>query len=311
MPHAIEVRDLVKHYGTHRAVAELSFSVDPGEIYALLGPNGAGKTTTLTILTGLMAPSSGTVAVGGHDPSAEPIAAKSQLGWAGQETSVYEDLTAGENLTLACTLARVPRKESAARVRQLLQMVGLADRARRRVSTFSGGMKRRLHLAMALVHRPAVLLLDEPLVGIDPQTRAYLLAMIRSLAEEGAAVLLTTHDLDDAERLAHRIGIIDHGTMLAEGTLDELRARAGRRDIIRLTGRLVSLPDQDAIEALGARFLVSAEDEAILEAEDGAQTLPAVLEILTSHGSEVRRAAIERPNLETLFLELTGRELRD
>ncbi len=297
MPHAIEVHDVVKDYGTHRAVDGLSFSVDRGEIYALLGPNGAGKTTTLTILTGLMAPSSGTVAVAGHDPLAEPIAAKSQLGWAGQETSVYEDLTAGENLALACTLARVPRKEAASRIGELLEMVGLADRARRRVSTFSGGMKRRLHLAMALVHRPAVLLLDEPLVGIDPQTRAYLLAMIRSLADEGAAVLLTTHDLDDAERLAHRIGIIDHGTMLAEGTLDELRARAGRRDIVRLTGRLDSPPDDNAIEALGAKFLVSSKDEAILEAEDGAQTLPAVLEILSSSGSEVRRATIERPNL--------------
>ena len=310
MDHAVEVRNLVKEYGSRRAVDGLSFHVEAGEIYALLGPNGAGKSTTLTILTGLMAPTSGRVAVAGFDPLTDPIAARSRLGWAGQETSVYPDLTAAENLRLACVLARVPRAETRGRVGELLEAVGLSDRARNRVGTFSGGMKRRLHLAVALVHRPRVLLLDEPLVGIDPQTRAYLLGMIRSLAEQGAAVLLTTHDLADAEQLAHRIGIMDRGRMLAEGTLEELRARAGRHDVIRLSGSF-GTEVEEALRAVPARLLAAGEDRIVLEAEDGAAALPAVLERLTARGGEVRRATIERPTLETLFLELTGRELRD
>ncbi len=310
MDHAVEVRNLVKEYGSRRAVDGLSFHVEAGEIYALLGPNGAGKSTTLTILTGLMAPTSGRVAVAGFDPLTDPIAARSRLGWAGQETSVYPDLTAAENLRLACVLARVPRAETRGRVGELLEAVGLSDRARNRVGTFSGGMKRRLHLAVALVHRPRVLLLDEPLVGIDPQTRAYLLGMIRSLAEQGAAVLLTTHDLADAEQLAHRIGIMDRGRMLAEGTLEELRARAGRHDVIRLSGSF-GTEVEEALRAVPARLLAAGEHRIVLEAEDGAAALPAVLERLTARGGEVRRATIERPTLETLFLELTGRELRD
>lgn len=232
----LEVRDLVKRYGERIAVDHVAFTVSAGEIYGLLGPNGAGKTTTIKVLTGLLPPTSGSVRIAGFDPFAEPLKAKAQLGWVGQETSLYEDLTARENLELACALGRVPRSEVRNRVVELLETIGLADRAGERVSRFSGGMKRRLHLAVALVHRPRVLLLDEPLVGVDPQARAHLMGLIERLADEGHAVLLTTHDMDDAQRLSSRVGILDHGKLLAEGTVDELQARLGERDVLRLSG---------------------------------------------------------------------------
>ncbi len=306
----LEVRELVKRYGERTAVDRVSFTVNEGEIYGLLGPNGAGKTTTIKVLTGLLPPTSGSVRIAGFDPFAEPLKAKAQLGWVGQETSLYEDLTAGENLRLACALGRVPRSEVRRRVAELLETIGLADRAGERVSRFSGGMKRRLHLAVALVHRPLVLLLDEPLVGVDPQARAHLMGLIARLAEEGHAVLLTTHDMDDAQRLSSRVGILDHGKLLAEGTVDELQARLGERDVLKLSGRfpgeLPPLP-----EALGAETLSLRDDELMLAVPNGSTALPRILGVLERDGISVERATLERPSLETLFLELTGRELRD
>jgi len=306
----LEVNGLLKRYGERTAVEDLSFSVREGEIYGLLGPNGAGKTTTIKVLTGLLPPTSGSVRVAGFDPYAEPLKAKAQLGWVGQETSLYEDLNARENLELACALGRVPRPEVRARVAELLETIGLADRARDRVSKYSGGMKRRLHLAVALVHRPRVLLLDEPLVGVDPQARAHLMGLIERLAEEGHAVLLTTHDMDDAQRLSSRVGILDHGELLAEGTVAELQARLGERDVLRLSGELPEeLPPLPA--ELEAERLSLRADELMLAVPNGSQALPRILAALERQGVVIDRVTLERPTLETLFLELTGRELRD
>jgi len=306
----LEVAGLVKRYGERIAVDDLSFRIRAGEIYGLLGPNGAGKTTTIKVLTGLLPPTSGSVRVGGFDPYAEALKAKAQLGWVGQETSLYEDLTAEENLKLACALGRVPASEVRRRVAGLLEAIGLADRARERVSRYSGGMKRRLHLAIALVHRPRVLLLDEPLVGVDPQARAHLMGLIEKLAGEGHAVLLTTHDMDDAQRLSSRVGILDHGKLLAEGTVDELQARLGERDVIRLSGafpeELPPLPEELDAERLSLRG-----EELMLAVPNGSEALPKILTLLERAGVAVDRATLERPSLETLFLELTGRELRD
>ncbi len=308
---AVLVDRLVKEYPETRALDGVSFTIPRGEIYALLGPNGAGKTTTVTILTGLRPPTSGRVAIAGIDPFAEPVEARRHLGWAGQETSVYRDLTARENLALACAMAGMPRARTRARIAELLETVGLADRAGSRVAAFSGGMMRRLHLAMALVHQPDVLLLDEPLVGIDPQTRAWLLEMIRGLAAGGTAVLLTTHDLDDAEQLAHRIGILDHGAMIAEGTLDELREIVGERDLVTVEGELEGAASEALFDGLPVEHLSAGPSRLVLRAPDGAALLPAILERVTAAGLVIHRVAVERPSLETLFLALTGRGLRD
>jgi len=310
---AVLVDGVVKEYPGTIALAGVTLEVRRGEIYALLGPNGAGKTTLVTILTGLRPPTSGRVRISGIDPFSRPVQARSHLGWAGQETSVYNDLTARENLVLCCALGGVPRNRSRKRAAELLEAVGLTERADDRVAAFSGGMKRRLHLAMALVHEPDILLLDEPLVGIDPQTRAWLLEMIRGLASGGAAVLMTTHDLDDAEQLAERIGILDRGTMIAEGTLDELRSATGERDIVTL--ELDGAPEETGPEGVFAGLpveILSVEAERLVgRAADGAAILPSLLERATEAGLAVRRASVERPSLETLFLALTGRELRD
>ena len=307
----LSVEKLTKRFGERTAVDELSFAISPGEIYGLLGPNGAGKTTTIKVVTGLVPPTSGKVRVAGFDPFAEPLKAKAELGWVGQETSLYEDLTAEENLRLACALGRVPRAEVRKRVADLVEVIGLADRARERVSAYSGGMKRRLHLAVALVHRPGVLLLDEPMVGVDPQARAYLTETVRKLAGEGHAVLLTTHDMDDAERLCQRVGIIDRGRLLAEGTVDELRASLGERDVLRLEG---DFPGGDARQLpadLGAEVLASHDGELLIAVENGSEALPRVLAAVEKTGAVTARVTLERPTLETLFLKLTGRELRD
>jgi len=306
----LEVNGLVKRYGERLAVDDLTFSVREGEIYGLLGPNGAGKTTTIKVLTGLLSPTAGSVRVAGFDPFAEPLKAKARLGWVGQETSLYEDLSARENLELACALGRVPRSEVRRRVAELLEAIGLADRATERVSKYSGGMKRRLHLAVALVHRPRVLLLDEPLVGVDPQARAHLMGLIEKLAGDGHAILLTTHDMDDAQRLSSRVGILDHGKLLAEGTVDELQARLGERDVLRLAG---AFPDElpPLPEDLGGERLSLRDGELMLAVPSGSEALPRILAVLERAGVHVERATLERPSLETLFLELTGRELRD
>ena len=309
MANLLEVRELTKRYGERTAVDGLSFAVEAGEIYGLLGPNGAGKSTTVRMVTGLLRPSSGSVRVAGLDPFAEPLAARANLGWAAQELALYEDLSADENLRLAAALGRVPRAEVRPRAAELLELVGLADRGRDRVQTYSGGMKRRLHLAMALVHRPRVLLLDEPLVGIDPQARVLLLGTIRDLAGDGCSVLLTTHDMDDAERLCRRVGVVDRGRLLAEGTVAELQASLGERDLLRLEGSFEPAappPLPDGVELLACR-----DGELVVATGKGDESLPAVLAAAEAAGVRVRRAALERPTLETLFLKLTGRELRD
>ncbi len=311
MSSLLEVEALVKRYGERTAVDGLSFTVGPGEIYGLLGPNGAGKTTTIRVLTGLLPPTSGSVGVAGHDPFVEPLRARAALGWAGQETTLYDDLSAEENLRMACVLARVPRNRIRARVAELLEIVGLADRARDRVAAYSGGMKRRLHLAVALVHDPAVLLLDEPLVGVDPQARAHLITMIEGLRDRGRAILLTTHDMDDAQRLCTRVGIIDRGKLIAEGTVEELQAGLGERDLLRLEGAFPEGFEPAFPGGLGAEVLSAHEGELLVAVPNGPRALPAVLAALEDAGHPVARATLERPTLETLFLKLTGRELRD
>ncbi len=307
----LTVDRLVKRYGDRTAVAELSFTIEAGEIYGLLGPNGAGKTTTVKTIAGLLRPSSGTVAIAGFDPYQRPLEAKAHLGWAGQETSLYEDLTARENLRLACALTRVPTREVRGRIGDLLEMIGLAGRAEDRVATFSGGMKRRLHLAVALVHDPDLLLLDEPLVGIDPQARAHLVGVIEQLAADGHGVMLTTHDMNDAERLAHRVGILDRGRLLAEGTIDELQAILGERDIVRLTGVFGEDPFQRDGWDGGIEILSRSANEVAVAVAHGPEALPRVLAAVEAAGGQVGRVVLERPSLETLFLKLTGRELRD
>jgi ABC-2 type transport system ATP-binding protein len=305
----LRVETLTKKFGDKTAVDGVSFHVDAGEIYGLLGPNGAGKTTTLSMLSGLLAPDSGRITFDGVDLAAEPLRCKRLLGVVPQEVAVYEELSAVENVRFWGSLYGLSGKALGTAVDRVLAQVELSGRARDAVKKYSGGMKRRLNLALGLVHSPRAVLLDEVTVGIDPQARASILEVVRAVADAGAAVIYTTHYLEEAERLCDRIGIVDHGKILAEGTLDELKAKLGEEEVVTLWGRFGAEAARAALAVLPAARVISAEDGRVaLTAGGGAAGL---LGEIYGRGLAIERIAIEPPSLNALFLKLTGRELRD
>ena len=273
-----------KSYGAVKALDGLSLSVRAGEVFGLLGPNGAGKTTALGVACGLVRPDAGRVDVAGEG-SPELPAVRRRLGLAPQTTALYDDLTAEENLLFFGRMNGVPAGELRGRVDRLLSEAGLTDRRKDRVRGFSGGMKRRLNLAVARVHDPQLLLLDEPTAGVDPQSRASLLDQVRALRAAGRAVVYTTHLIDEAERVCDRVAIVDHGRVLAEDTPDGLVARHGGHATV---------------------VVVRAEGEERFQSADPAADLAKRL----AQG-DVRSLRVERPDLESVFLGLTGRSLRD
>jgi ABC-2 type transport system ATP-binding protein len=307
----IDVRDLRKKFGDTEALKGISFGVQPGEIYGLLGPNGAGKSTTINILCGLVTPDAGQVSLGGVDITRNPAAARRTLGVVPQEVALYTELSARENLKFFGRLYGLRGADLKKRCDDVLARVALLDRASEPVERYSGGMLRRLNIAAGLLHGPKVVLMDEPTVGLDPQTRASILETVRSIASDGAAVVYTTHYLDEAERLCDRLGVIDHGVILAEGTLQQLRDAAGAREIIALRGTFrpdevrKALRDHAEIEIIKA--LAS---ELLLTVQSSQRQLASLLALAATLG-EVREVAIKQPSLENLFITLTGRELRD
>jgi linearmycin/streptolysin S transport system ATP-binding protein len=307
----IEVSNLRKKYGEVEALRGISFSVSPGEIYGLLGPNGAGKSTTIGIMCGLVLPDAGTVRLGGVDSAQQPMEARRHLGVVPQEVALYNELSATDNLSFFGRLYGLQGQDLKSRVAQALARVGLHERAKEPIERYSGGMLRRLNIAAGVLHGPKVVLMDEPTVGLDPQSRLSILELVRGIAAEGAAVVYTTHYLDEAERLCRRVAIIDHGAILAEGTLAELRKAAGEREIVALRGlfhadglgaRLAALPRVELVRA--------SETELLISLDSAEKQLSTVLPVVTSAG-EVREVAIKQPSLENLFIKLTGRELRE
>jgi len=233
----LEIKNLGKSFDTTTAVDNLSLTVSSGEIYGLLGPNGAGKTTTISLICGLLQPDTGNVLIEGKDLRVHPIDVKSMLGYAPQEIALYEELSALENVRFWGKLYGLSGRELNDRAETVLAMVGLTDRAKDSIDKYSGGMKRRINLAVALLHQPRLLLLDEPTAGVDPQARLNLLQVIRELAGTGTGILYTTHYMEEAENLCDRIGIIDQGRLLAEGTLHELISMLGEGKIVTLRGQ--------------------------------------------------------------------------
>jgi ABC-2 type transport system ATP-binding protein len=308
----IQVEELSKRYGDLLAVDRVSFSAPPGAIFGLLGPNGAGKSTTIGCVSGLLEPSSGRVSVLGHDVRTDARAAKSALGIVPQELALYEDLSAAENLSFWGAAYGMPRADLEARTAELLRLVGLADRAREPIKKFSGGMKRRLNFACGVVHRPRVLLLDEPTVGVDPQSRVRLLELVREEARGGTCVLYTTHYMEEAETLCDLLAIIDHGKVIAQGTMAELRAMLGERDLLRLNGTFPGDAAKKALSALEDLEVVQASPEQLTLSVRGAtKRLPAVFSAITQAGGEVRETTLSQPSLESLFIRLTGKEMRE
>ena len=295
------------------AVNGVSLQVSAGETYGLLGPNGAGKTTTISMICGLLEADAGEVVVAGQRLTTRSVEAKAAIGYVPQELAIYPDLTARENLRFFAQLyGLAPAPVAGARVDEVLDVIGLADRADDQAKTYSGGMQRRLNIGIGLLHRPRLLILDEPTVGVDPQSRNAILESVEHLSSEGMAVLYTTHYMEEAERLCDRIGIVDLGEVKAEGTRAELVALVGQHDrvVIEASGGLERAAD--AMASLPGVVAASAADGSLALIVDDARTLlPELLRAATDAGAAVRGVDVDQPDLEAVFLHLTGKALRD
>jgi ABC-2 type transport system ATP-binding protein len=308
----LQATDLRKRFGDLEAVRGVSFSIDAGETFGLLGPNGAGKSTAISMIAGILTRDGGTVTIDGREVTPSTTAARAAIGLVPQELAIYPDLTGTENLRFFGRLYGLAGAELEQRVGAVLEVIGLTDRGGDQAHEFSGGMQRRLNIGIGLLHRPKLLILDEPTVGVDPQSRNAILESVEALSSEGMAVLYTTHYMEEAERLCDRVGIIDVGEIKAEGTRRELVSMVGERDQVRLTvigdleaaariAERVDGVDAASVDGAGVRIVASG----------AAAVLPGLLSALSESGTTVSGVEVDEPNLEAVFLHLTGKALRD
>lgn len=308
----LQIKNLTKSYGETLALDRFSLELGKGEVLGLLGPNGAGKTTLISILAGTLRDFSGSVAFHGGDLFADR-GLRNRLGIVPQEMAFYEELSAAENLLFWGGLYDVPRAELKRRAAELLERVELTGRSREPVKNFSGGMKRRLNTAIGLLHHPDLLLLDEPTVGIDVQAKVGILEIIREVGAAGTGVIFTTHQLSEVEQTCSRIAIMDHGRILAQGTLEELVRIVGEKEIVEISGDFAAAPFSEALQEMagnGVELLAVTDNQATLAVSDTG-FIPRVMERLFHRKLGVRDLKIKSPSLETVFLKLTGHSLRD
>ena len=334
MPTMVQTQNLRKTYkradgSSIEAVKGVDLNIDQGEIFSLLGPNGAGKTTTISMISGLVTPTEGDAVIGGHSITREPMAAKRLMGFVPQEIALYPELSARQNLLFFGRMYALRGKALNRRVDELLEFVDLSDRQNDRIDTFSGGMKRRVNIAVGLLHRPQLIYMDEPTVGIDPQSRRRILDTVKQLRDEHAmTVLYTTHLMEEAQELSDRVGIMDHGAIIAMGTQDELTQQVGEEDRLeftigaqKVTDEILSgvqqeakgvtrllynppeQPSEDVSESTPARLIAFAKR--------GRTALPQIIQLLDAADIEIQSVAVREPDLEAVFLALTGRALRD
>lgn len=314
MPPILEVKDIHKNYGDFAAVKGVTFDIQEGEIFSLLGPNGAGKTTTISMLSTLYAPTAGDAVIAGHSVTRDPMAVRNAIGVVPQDIALYEDLTAHENLVFWGQMYGLGGKTLRARVDEVLEQIGLADKAKNRVKTYSGGMKRRVNIGVGLLHKPRLLFMDEPTVGIDPQSRRAILDTVKDLNQKGMTVLYTTHYMEEAQELSDRVGIIDHGELIALGTQKELTQQIGETETL-----ILHLGENDDPEALvksleGVKEIIKAQStdhEVSVIAREAEEALAPVVAKANERGVKIHSIDIREPNLEAVFLHLTGRALRD
>ena len=304
--------DLRKSFGDRLAVDGVGFTIGPSETYGLLGPNGAGKTTTISMICGLLVRDGGTVLVDGVPLDVNAVEAKGAVGFVPQDLAIYPELSARENLRFFGQLYGLGGAELRSRMDEVLEIIGLADRADERTDAFSGGMKRRLNIGIGLLNRPKLLVLDEPTVGVDPQSRNAILASVEQLGEQGMAILYTTHYMEEAERLCDRVGIIDTGQIKAEGTRRELVSLIGQRDRVDLAASGPLPAVAEALRAVpGVEESTAHEGGIGLLVGEARTILPRLLEAASAAGASVNGVEIVEPDLEAVFLHLTGRALRD
>jgi ABC-2 type transport system ATP-binding protein len=330
----VQTSNLRKTYkradGTNtEAVKGVDLDIQQGEIFSLLGPNGAGKTTTISMISGLVTPTEGDAVIGGHSITRQPMAAKRLMGFVPQEIALYPELSARQNLLFFGRMYGLGGKALNKRVDELLEFVDLSDRQNDRIDTFSGGMKRRVNIAVGLLHRPQLIYMDEPTVGLDPQSRRRILDTVKQLRDEhGMTVLYTTHLMEEAQELSDRVGIMDHGAIIAMGTQAELTQQVGEEDRLEFTTGAQAVTDEllDGIQrqAAGVTRLLYNPPEQISDeisestparliafAKRGRTALPQIIQLLDAAGIEIHSVAVREPDLEAVFLALTGRALRD
>lgn len=309
---AINVLDLHKDFGEVYAVKGVSFTVRRGEVFSLLGPNGAGKSTTISMLACLLRPTQGDATILGHSIRSRPQAVKARLGVVPQEIALYDDLTARENLDFWGKMYGLRGAALDKRVDEVLELIGLADRQKGRLEKFSGGMKRRINIGVALLHQPDVVIMDEPTVGIDPQSRRHILDGVKDLNRQGTTVLYTTHYMEEAQELSDHIAIMDKGEIIASGTHTDLVQIVGEQD--RISVRL-SEPHPELLaqwrEVAGVASITAEDGVITLLARDSNLVLPHLFELAAAVGIRITSVDIQEPDLETVFLHLTGRALRD
>jgi ABC-2 type transport system ATP-binding protein len=312
MSFAIEVKNLKKSFGDLQAVQDASFKADSGEVLSLLGPNGAGKSTTISMLSGVLAPNGGDASIMGHSITKEPEAAKASLGVVPQDIALYPDLSARENLVFWGKMYGLRGAALKQRVDEVLEIIGLADRQKDHVGKFSGGMKRRVNIGAALLHKPAVIIMDEPTVGIDPQSRRHILDNVKELNQKGMTVLYTTHYMEEAAELSDHIAIMDKGRVIAYGTHDELIKLVGEETRIDITLNTEGEKVLSAWRATEGVSKIDALDGKVTAlVDDSNRVLPRLFEAASKVNVRITSVDIQEPNLETVFLHLTGRALRD
>ena len=310
--YAIIVQDLHKDFGDIHAVQGIDFSIQKGEIFSLLGPNGSGKTTIISMLSGLLRPDKGEAFVMGNSITEDLTEAKKHIGVVPQDIALYEDLSARENLIFWGKMYNMRGKALQTRVDEILEVVGLTDRQKDRVGKYSGGMKRRINIGVALLHKPDIIFMDEPTVGIDPQSRRNILDNVKTLNEEGMTVLYTTHYMEEAQELSDHIAIMDLGKIISIGTHDELVKIVGELDRIELS---VSASSEKLLKSWrgteGVSEVKTEDGTVTLLVEDSNVVLPRLFDTANQVGTRITSVDIFEPNLETVFLHLTGRALRD
>ena len=308
----LEVEGIIKSFGSRKAVNDVSFSVQEGEVFGLLGPNGAGKSTTLSIICGLLKVGSGNVTIDGWNISKNGSKAKKLIGIVPQEPALYPQISAEANLRFWGTINGLPSKELEAAVKDVLAVVGLENRAKGRVSKFSGGMKRRLNIAAGLIHSPRLIIMDEPTVGIDPQSRNHILETVKGLKEKGITVIYTSHYVEEVEALCDRVAIMDSARIIAEGTVSELLKQGEQYQELTIYLNNCSQKLQAPVQNLpGVENTLPLENKLTIITPDAEKLLPLALDTIASNDGVVSEIKIHKPNLESLFLKLTGKTLRN
>ncbi len=313
----IEVKNISKSYGAVSALKSLSFSIKKGEFYSLLGPNGAGKTTTINILGALFPPDSGSISINGMDIHQNAKAVKNAIGIVPQEIALYDDLNAIENLRFWARINKIEKKGLDKKITEVLDFLGLIDRAKQRISKYSGGMKRRINIAAALLHNPEILFFDEPTVGIDPQSRSFIYSIFKSLQEQDKTILYTSHYLEEVEKLSDRIGIIDHGELIAEGSFEDLSRQSGLRENIIINYKALSVQQFNELKStpLIANSLTQggslSEGELIFLGNNRTADLSAVLTLFNQLKIEAEDIEIKTIDLDAVYMHFTKSDLRD